>query len=90
MSDLRILSYNTQDLHGIEKRIDILEYLKDKKSHIYCLQDTHFTEENEMNIKDQWANSNCIVGNYKLNAREVVVLFGKDIDYKIHTKNYRW
>ena len=86
MTDLRILSYNTQGLQGIEKRLDILEYLKDKKSHIYCLQDIHFTEENEMNIKDQWGKSNCIFSNYKSNARGFAILFGKDIDYKIHTK----
>ena len=39
-----------------------------------------------MNIKDQWGKSNSIFSNYKSNARGVAILFGKDIDYKIHTK----
>ena len=38
MSDLRIISFNTQGLQGINKRIDVLKYLKDKNFHIFCLQ----------------------------------------------------
>ena len=86
MVDLKILSYNTQGLQTLQKRVDVFEYLKDKKSQIYCLQDTHFIKENEANIIDQWGNSNCILSNYKTNSRGVAILFGKDLDYKIHRK----
>ena len=48
---------------------------------IYCLQDTHFIEENEANIIDQWGNSNCSFSNYKSNTRGVAILFGKELDY---------
>lgn len=34
MADLRILTYNTQGLQGLEKRLDIFDYLKSKKVHI--------------------------------------------------------
>ena len=54
MSDLRIISFNTQGLQGINKRIDVLEYLKDKNFHIYCLQDTHFTKDDVDKTKVQW------------------------------------
>ena len=54
MGDLHVLSYNTQGLQGIEKRIDIFKYLKNMRQDIYCLQDTHFIKENEINVIDQW------------------------------------
>ena len=44
MADLKIFSYNTQGLGGINKRTDIFEFLKAKRMDIYCLQDTHFTK----------------------------------------------
>ena len=48
MADIRIITYNTQGLQGIQKRLDIFDYLKNKKCHIYCLQDTHFTAKDEI------------------------------------------
>ena len=75
MADLKIISYNAQGLHGIQKRIDVFDYIKSKKCHIYCLQDTHFTDEDEINIRDQWGNSNCIFSNYRSNARGVAIVF---------------
>lgn len=84
MTDIRILSCNVQGLQCTEKRIDVFEYIKNKRYDIYCLQDTHFTKENEQQIIDQWGNSNSILSNYKSNARGVAILFNKDLDYKIH------
>ena len=69
MADLHVLSYNTQGLQSIEKRFDIFEYLKNMKQDIFCLQDTDFIKENEINVIDQWGNSNCIFSNFKSNAR---------------------
>ena len=63
--------------------MDIFDYLKNKKCHIYCLQDTHFTAKDEINIRDQWG-SNCLFSNNRSNARGVAILFGKELDYKIH------
>lgn len=83
MTALRIITYNTQGLQGIQKRIDVFDYLKNKKCQIYCLQDTHFTANDETNIRDQWGND-CIFSNHKSNARGVAILFGRDLDYKIH------
>ena len=83
MSDLCLLSFNTQGLQGLNKRIDVLEFLKDKTYQIYCLQDTHFTEEEVEKLKDQWGQ-NYILSNFKSNARGVAILIGKDVDFKIH------
>ena len=50
MSDINILSVNCQGLGNKNKCLDIFSYLKQKNYNIYCLQDTHFTAENENNI----------------------------------------
>ena len=47
MASVRILSVNCQGLGNIVKRTDVFNYLKKKQCNIYCLQDTHFTRENE-------------------------------------------
>ena len=86
MADLKIISYNTQGLQCIKKRIDIFVYLKNKGCHIYCLQDTHFTNEDENNIIYQWGNSNCIFSNYQSNARGVAISFEKTLDFKVNRK----
>ena len=83
MSDLRIISFNTQGLQGINKRIDVLEYLKDKNFHIYCLQDTHFTKDDADKIKVQWGKD-YVMSTFRSNARGVAILFGKDIELSIH------
>ena len=77
MADLHVLSYNTQGLQGNEKKVDIFEYLKNMRQDIYCLQDTHFIKENEINVIDQWGNSNCIFSNFKSNARGVAIFLTK-------------
>ena len=79
MSDLRIISSNTQGLQGINKIFDILEYLKDKNFHIYCLQDTYFTKDDVDKIKDQWGKD-YVMSTFRSNARDVAILFGKDIE----------
>ena len=50
------------------------------------MQDTHFTTEEEINIRDQWGNNNCIFSNCQSNARGVAVFFEKELDFKIHRK----
>ena len=86
MTSLRILSYNAQGLQGSEKRIDVFEYIKNKQYDIYCLQDTHFVNENESDIINQWGNSKGIIRNFKSNSRGIAILFNNDIDLKIHQK----
>ena len=52
--EISLLSVNCQGLGGKEKRKDVLNFLKQKKLAIYCLQDTHFTEKEQNYIRTQW------------------------------------
>lgn len=87
MTELNILSVNTQGLGGIAKRLDVFQYLKEKKADIYCLQDTHITKSQEIFIRNQWGDSCMFSPAAQSNARGVAILFGKRLEYTIH--NYK-
>ena len=53
-NDVTILSVNCRGLADTKKRNDVFHYLKRKKYSIYCLQETHFTEEMHSMIKSKW------------------------------------
>ena len=52
--DVTILSMNCRGLADVEKRNDVLHYLKKEKYSIYCLQETHFSEEIHSLITSKW------------------------------------
>ena len=84
MAELKILSFNTQGLGGIKKQKDVFQYLNDKNFDIYCLQDTHFTNSDEMHIRNRW-DGKCFFGPApQSNARGVAIFFNKNVDCKIH------
>ena len=59
--NIKIMSYmyNCQGLHMKEKRGDIFDYLNSKDLNIYCLQDTHFIEQDEVLIKKTMERPLC-------------------------------
>lgn len=85
MYELSILSLNCRGLNDYKKRIDVFNFLKDQKHHIYCLQDTHFTKKQEKAIYAQWSGE-CLFSFSKSNARGVAILFNKNLEYEIHKK----
>ena len=77
MTELKILSYNTQGLGGIKKQIDVFQYIENKIFDICCLQDTHFTESQEIYIRNRW-DGNCYFSPAaQANARGVAIFFCK-------------
>ena len=52
--DVTIQSMNCRGLADVEKRNDVLHYLKKKKYSIYCLQESHFSEEIHSLITSKW------------------------------------
>ena len=47
MDNIRIASANCQGLFTPQKRLDVLNFYKNKNYSIICLQDTHFIPEIE-------------------------------------------
>ena len=80
---IKILSANCQGLGSMEKRLDVFNYLKEKKCDIICLQDTHTTKTSERFFRSQW-NNECLFSSGTSNSRGVAILFSKNIDFKIN------
>ena len=80
---LKIVSYNCQGLNSAEKRGDVLNYLKSKDYNIYCLQDTHFTEQEEVLIRRQWGGE-CIFNSFASNQGGVAIMFNNNFEFVIH------
>ncbi len=80
---LKIISTNCQGLNNKKKRIDVFENLKKKNANIYCLQDTHFTEDLENKIKTEWGSANCFFSSHRSNARGVAILFQNNFEFKL-------
>ncbi len=84
-STIKIISLNCRGLRDNYKRADLFNYLQLKKYNIYCLQDTHFTEDDETLIRSQWGHD-CFISPGRSNARGVAILFSNDFEYKVLKK----
>ena len=85
MNDFTLISYNCQGLRDLKKRLDILDFLKGRNAHIYCLQDCHFTSDLEQDIYSQWEGE-CFFSFGKSNSRGVTILLKQNLPVKIHNK----
>ena len=54
IGSLKILSANCRGLGDVNKRKDVFDYLRRKNYSIYCIQDTHFTENTHQIVRSQW------------------------------------
>ena len=68
-----ILSLNVRGLQNEAKRKAIFNYIRDKKIHIACLQETHSAPDNEQIWRNQWKGK-IIFAHGDSNARGVCVL----------------
>ena len=82
-NDITICSFNCQGLGGRDKRKDVLNFLKQKKYSIYCIQDTHFTEKEEQYIRTQWGYE-IILNCFSSQSRGTAILFNNNFEYKIN------
>lgn len=80
---LKMVSFNCQGLNTKEKRGDVLNYLYSKDYNIYCLQDIHFVEQDEVQIKNQWQGE-CIFNSFASNQRGVAIFFKNNFEFKIN------
>ena len=83
-----VLSANCPGLRDHSKTCDVLNYFKEKKPDILCLQDTHWVNQDESKIRKIW-NNECIIHGFKTNARGVAILFGDKFEYKIYNTYIR-
>ena len=82
MDKLKICSYNCRGLNSTKKRFDLFTLFKEKKVDVLCLQETHFTEEIEHKIYQQWEGV-CFYSHGSSNSKGVAILLRKGLDIKV-------
>ena len=83
MSNICILSANCQGLGDRLKRKDVFSYLRDKQYGIFCLQDTHFTSDQENIIRNEWGYD-CYFSSFASNSRGITILLNNNFESKVH------
>ena len=85
MDNIRIASANCQGLFTPQKRLDVLNFYKNKNYSIIYLQDTHFIPEIKPYIKAQWGFK-CFFNSFRSNARGVAIMLNNNFEYEIHNE----
>ena len=80
--NVKVLSVNCQGLQDLKKRFDVLNYLSTMDANIICLQDTHWTANDEKILKQMW-KGNAILNGFSTNSRGVAILLNTNFEYKI-------
>ena len=81
-SNIVVLSANCQGLRTLEKRIDVLSYMKETGASIVCLQDTHLTEREINSVKQIWPD--CYLHGQRNNSQGVAILFNNNFEYTVN------
>ena len=82
MNNITVLSANCRGLQSMNKRLDVLSYLKELNINIACLQDTHWTQKDLSSIKEIWGGE-CFIHGTKTNTRGVAILFKNNFEYEV-------
>ena len=80
---IRICSLNCQGLGDHTKRRDVLNYLSGMGVSIICLQDTHFSKNNERLIMNEWGYT-AVLNSFSSNSRGVGIFFKNNFEFEIH------
>ena len=83
MEGLRILSFNVNGLSDYQKRKDVFDFLRKRKSHIIFLQETHLKTKLQNYVRSMWGY-NCILSGKSTNSKGVAILFNNNFEYKLH------
>ena len=82
---LRIESLNGRGLRDRTKRIDIFDRIKDRNTDIILLQETHWTENDYTDLKEDW-NIEFFLSGSSNTARGTAILLNKTFEYVLHDK----
>ena len=83
VDNIKICSLNCQGLGDLKKRRDVINYLRNLKYSIICLQDTHFTKGIENIVQNEWGYK-AFFNSYNSRSRGVAILFNNNFEFKIN------
>ena len=85
-NEVIVLSANCQGIRNTQKRQDVVNYLRDTKAGIICLQDTHLLEKDIRDLKKIW-NDDIFLNGKRSNSRGVAILIRKNFEYEVLEQN---
>ena len=74
---------NVRGIRQVEKRRDVLNYLRSLRCGLYCLVDTHFTAEMVSMVRSDWGGE-VLISCGTANSRGVAVLLNPSAAVLIH------
>ena len=77
---------NVQGLGDKNKRLDVIDFLKQQKGSIYFLQDTHFTDDLIKQIYLE-VNLQCYFNNFSSQSRGVAIFISNTLDFQLKSIN---
>uniref|UniRef100_A0A673IQH6 exodeoxyribonuclease III n=1 Tax=Sinocyclocheilus rhinocerous TaxID=307959 RepID=A0A673IQH6_9TELE len=80
---LKVISWNISGCNHVIKRKKILTYLKQNKSDIAMLQETHLSAEESEKFKRGWIDQ-VYSSTFNTRSRGVAILIKKGLDFKVH------
>ena len=83
MSDITIISLNVKGLQSDRKRRDIFNNLRNKKSSLIFLQETHSSEKDEKRWTAEWGHK-CFFSHGNTNSAGVMILFQNIFEYSVN------
>ena len=81
-NSLVIRTANCRGLRTHEKKVDVLNYLKNTEANVICLQDSHWLSSELREIKHIW-NNPCYIHGSKTNSRGVAILFKSNFEFEV-------
>ena len=82
MDEFKLLSFNCRGLGTVEKRRDVVNYLKNLHYDIYLLQDTHLTKRKEPFFNSLWRGK-CYHSFGTFNSRGTSILVSFQTNHKV-------
>ena len=93
MTICKIVSWNIAGCHNVVKRKKILTYLKQKKTELAMIQETHLDEEESLKLKRDWVGQ-VYFSTFNSRKRGVVILVKRNLDFQVFKhyadKDGRW
>ena len=79
----KISSFNCNGINKFKKRKDVFDYLRNQKSNIILLQETHLPFKDENFISANWGCTLWLAGS-ETNKNGVAILFKNNFEHKVH------
>ena len=82
MTNIQILSCNVRGINDENKRHDVFDYLKSLKYDIYCVQDIHCSESQQVLFKRDWGGD-MFISHGTTNSRGVAIMFSNNFECEV-------